>query len=165
MCEQARGCLGSSQPRESDQGALNATPPHSRWRRFVERCSAAPSSRSRRHAGAVTRSSDAVSSALRRSVLRAPLVRLSPYYRPIPALRLLPSLLSSLRVRVRPALSVSLLASGVATDQGRGSDAPLALTLFATDDVSSPSSRDQFCTGDPPSPRKTLAEITARELG
>jgi hypothetical protein len=31
--------------------------------------------------------------------------------------------------------------------------------------VSSPSSRDQFCTGDPPSTRKTLAEITARELG
>jgi hypothetical protein len=53
----------------------------------------------------------------------------------------------------------------VATDQGRESDAPPALTLFAAADVSLPSSRDQIFTNESFSPRKTLAEIPARELG
>src|SRR6185503_19662293 len=124
------------QPRESDQGALNAIPPHYRWRRSVERRSAGFLQQGRRrHAGAVFRSSRrGVIRAREGRLLRAPLVRLPPVLPALlPALRLLPPLLPSLRLRVRlrPTLSVSLLASGVATDQGRGRDAPPALTLFA----------------------------------
>src|SRR6185503_17187804 len=76
------------QPRESDQGALNAIPPHYRWRRSVERRSAGFLQQGRRrHAGAVFRSSRrGVIRAREGRLLRAPLVRLPRTTGPITGL-------------------------------------------------------------------------------